>query len=98
MDASGHGSLDEWADVLVLYGSLVLSHSALLISINLGNILQIALTALIANWAVEWMVSQKELHDTAKIIFKVRKRYLCAYPLAILVFSDLVMIFKSGLT
>ena len=71
MDTSGHGSLDEWADVLVLDSSLIFSHSALFISINLGNILQIALTALIANWAIEWVVSQKEFHDTAKIIFKV---------------------------
>lgn len=65
MDTSGHSSLDEWADVLVLNGSLILSHSALFVSINLGDILQIALTALIANWAIEWVVSQKEFHDTA---------------------------------
>ena len=72
MDTSGHSSLDKWADVLVLNGSLILSHSALFVSINLGDILQIALTALIANWAIEWVVSQKEFHDTAKIIFKVK--------------------------
>lgn len=80
VDASGHGSLDEWTDVLVLDSSLIFSHSALLISINLGDILQVALTTLIANWAIEWMVGQKELHDTAKIIFKVKKR-ICVLTL-----------------
>lgn len=65
MDASGHRGLDERTNILVLNSPLVLSHSALLITINLGDILQIALTALIANWAVEGMVSQKEFHNTA---------------------------------
>jgi len=64
MNASCHGSLDQWTNVLVLNGSLVLSESTFLISVDLGNILKIALTSLITNWAIQRMIGKKEFHYT----------------------------------
>jgi hypothetical protein len=64
MNASCHGCLDQWADVLVLNGSLVLSESTFLISVDLGDILKIALTSLITNWAIQGMIGKEEFHYT----------------------------------
>jgi hypothetical protein len=63
MDATSHGSLDEWSKELVLDGSLVLHESTFGVSIDRGDVLEIALTSLVANWAVKGMVGKQELHD-----------------------------------
>ena len=99
MNASCHGGLDQWTNVLVLDGSLVLSESTFLISVDLGNVLKIALTTLVANWAIERVIGKEELHYTTKDFDIGLKRCIeFTYPLAILVLSDLVKILRSGLT
>ena len=64
MDATSHGCLDKWSKELVLDSSLVLHESTLSISIDGGDVLEIALSSLVTNWAVKWMVGEQELHDT----------------------------------
>ena len=99
MNASRHRCLNEWPNVLVLDGSLILVHSALVVAIDCGNILKIALTTLVANWAIERVIGKEELHHTTKDFDIGLKRCVkFTYPLAILVFSDLVKILRSGLT
>jgi len=65
MNASRHRCLNEWSNILVLDGSLILVHSALVVAIDCGNILKIALTTLVANWAIERVIGKEELHHTA---------------------------------
>ena len=64
MDASSHGGLDKGTNILVLDGTFVFSESALFVSVNSRNILKIAFSALIADWAIERMISEEEFHDT----------------------------------
>mgnify|MGYP001161469287 FL=1 len=99
MNASRHRCLNEWPNILVLDGSLILVHSALVVAIDCGNVLKIALTTLVANWAIERVIGKEELHHTTKDFDIGLKRCVqFTYPLAILVFSDLVKILRSGLT
>ena len=58
MNASRHGGLNEGSNVLVLNGSLILHHSAFSVTVDCRDILKIALTTLVADGAVEGMVSQ----------------------------------------
>jgi hypothetical protein len=57
--------LHQWSDVLVLDSSLAsqLVEASAIGSISHALILQITLTALVANGAVQWMVCQQKLHD-----------------------------------
>ena len=64
VNASSHRSLDEGTEVLVLDGTLVFSEATFLVAIDGRDVLQVALTTLIANGAVKRMVSEQELHDT----------------------------------
>ena len=68
VNAASHGCLDEGTDVLVLDSTLVLVHSTLLIAVDDGNVLKIALATLIANWAIKWVICQQELHNTTVYI------------------------------
>lgn len=65
MDAPGHGGFDEGTDIFVFNCTFVFSESRLFVSINSRNILKVAFSALIANWAIERMISKEEFHDTA---------------------------------
>jgi len=67
-DDSRHGLiyLDEWADILVLNRSLAthLVETSSICAITHRLVLQITLSALIADRTVQWVVCQKELHDS----------------------------------
>mmetsp|Transcript_14489 Transcript_14489/g.24724 ORF Transcript_14489/g.24724 Transcript_14489/m.24724 type:complete len:219 (-) Transcript_14489:416-1072(-) len=56
VDAPGHGCLDQRSNVLVLHGTLVLVVPTLVEAVDLGDILQVALAALIADGAVKRVV------------------------------------------
>ncbi len=58
VNATGHGSLDEGSNVLILDSSLVLHHSALGVTIHDRDVLEIALTTLVTDGTVQGMVSQ----------------------------------------
>lgn len=64
MNASGHGSFDEGTDVFVLNCSFVLVESAFFIAVDAGNVLEVTFSTLVADGAIERMISQKELHYT----------------------------------
>jgi hypothetical protein len=63
VDASGHGGLDNRTDVFIFNGSFVFMESGFLVSVDSGNVLKVALTALVANGAVERVVGEQEFHD-----------------------------------
>lgn len=66
VNAAGHGSLDQRSQILVLDGTLAdnLGETTAIRTVADGLILEITLSSLVANGAVEGMVSQKEFHDT----------------------------------
>lgn len=64
VNTSVHMGDDQWADIFILNGSFEFVISACGESVIHGVVLQIALTTLIADWAIEWMVQKKKLHDT----------------------------------
>ena len=65
VDASVHVGDHQWTHVLILYGPFVLLIPTCLISVEVGVVLEVAFPALIADGAVQGMVSKEELHDTA---------------------------------
>ncbi|RUO95633.1 hypothetical protein BC936DRAFT_143572 [Jimgerdemannia flammicorona] len=64
VDAAGHDGLDKGTEVFVLDRALAaeLVVAAAVGAIAYGLILQVALAALVANWAVEGMVGEQEFH------------------------------------
>ena len=73
VNAASHSRLDQRAELLVLDSALVLLETAIRVAVDLRNVLQVTFASLIANWAVERMVSQEELHD-ATIIIKLQRK------------------------
>ena len=71
MDAASHGSLDKRSKLFVLNGSLVLLETAFSITVDSRDILKIALTTLVTNWTIKWMVCEKELHHASIIINQI---------------------------
>lgn len=65
VDAPVHVGDDERSYVLVLHCPLVLVVPAGLVAVEVGVVLQVALSSLIADGAVEGVVSQQELHDSS---------------------------------
>jgi hypothetical protein len=68
VNTPGHGGLDQGSDHLVLDGALVLHHSALIVSVNLRDVLEVTLASLIANGAVKGMVGQEEFHNSTIVL------------------------------
>lgn len=62
VDASGHSSFNNRAEDFVFDGVLVLHHSAFSVAVDNRDVLQVALSALIADGAVERMVGQDHFH------------------------------------
>lgn len=58
--------LDERTNVLVLDGTLAtkLVEATTITAVSHALVLEIALATLVANWAVQGVVGQQELHDT----------------------------------
>lgn len=65
MDASIHDSLNKRSQILILDCPLVLIESSVLVAVDLGDILEVALTALVADRTVKGVVSKQEFHDSA---------------------------------
>ncbi len=65
VDAAIHAGLDQRAEILVLDRPLVLLEAAAVEAIGHGLVLQVALTALIADRAVERVIDEQELHHRA---------------------------------
>ena len=65
VDAPVHVGDNEGTDVFVLHCPLVFVVSACCVPIEVGVVLQIALSALVADGTVQWVVGQQEFHDSA---------------------------------
>ena len=65
VDAPVHRGGDQRTEVLVFNGSLVFSVSALVVAIDDADVLEIALSSLVADRTVERVVGQQELHHTS---------------------------------
>jgi len=50
--------------LLVLHSALVLVVAALSVSVDAGDVLEIAFTTLVTDRAVQRVIGQKEFHDT----------------------------------
>src|SRR5690606_24331158 len=75
VDAARHDRLHERADILVLDRALVLDVARLVDAIRHRLILQVALTALVADRAVERMVDKQEFHHAfARLLHHRRLR------------------------
>ena len=71
-NTAGHVGLDKWTEIQIVRGTLWLAEAGEVDAICHRLILQIALTALVANRAIERMVNQEELHDTFAGLFNHR--------------------------
>jgi hypothetical protein len=69
LDAPGHDGLDKWAKVLVHDGSLHLSEATSVSPKSHGLVLQVTLSSLITDGAIEWVVHQQEFHDSFPCLF-----------------------------
>lgn len=64
MNTPGHRSFNERTNIFVLNCSLGLVHSSFFIAIDCRNILKIAFSSLVTNWAVKRVICKQKLHDT----------------------------------
>jgi hypothetical protein len=58
MDASVHDRVHNWPEILVFHRSFVLVVTASVVAVLHGNILEVAFTSLVTDWAVQRVVSQ----------------------------------------
>jgi hypothetical protein len=64
VDTSIHVGYHQRTDVFILDCSLVLVISPCTVAIEVGIVLEVAFSSLIANRAIEWMIRQQEFHDS----------------------------------
>ena len=65
VDASVHVRHNQGTNVFILHCSLVLIVTPCRVSIEVGVVLQIALSSLVADGAVEGVIGEQKLHDSA---------------------------------
>ena len=65
VDAAGHLAGDQWAQVFVRHRTLALDEAIDRAAVAQRQILQLAFAALVADWAVQRVVDQQELHHVA---------------------------------
>src|SRR5215831_3220031 len=78
MNAAGHMGFDQWTEILVANGPLVLLEPATVETVSHRLVLQIALAALVTNRAVERVIDQQELHNPflrLERLWRVRENY-----------------------
>src|SRR5262249_45518604 len=82
MDAAGHLRLDQRTEVLIADGPLSLFEPAAVKTVSHSLVLQIALTALVTNRAIERMVDQQEFHYSFLGPKRLRRFGVTARPIA----------------
>lgn len=68
MNTSIHDSRDQRTKIFVLNCSFIFVEATFSVPIDSRNILQIAFTSLITDWAIKWMVCEKKFHHTTSCI------------------------------
>ena len=67
VDATSHRSLDQGPEVIVLISSLVLHEATFSVAVDRRDVLEVTLTTLVTDRAVQGVVGQQKLHDAAVI-------------------------------